>query len=31
MYWNKILALDPTNDMALKAIDGIDKTLKVKK
>jgi len=31
MYWNKILALDPTNEMALKAIDGIDKTLKGKK
>jgi len=30
-YWNKILVLDPTNDMALKAIDGIDKTLKGKK
>ena len=31
MYWNKILALDPTNDMAIKAIDGIDKTMKAKK
>ena len=31
MYWNKILAIEPTNDMALKAIDGIDKTLKGKK
>ncbi|MDD4971573.1 MAG: hypothetical protein PHT07_19260 [Paludibacter sp.] len=31
IYWNKILVLDPTNDMALKAIDGIDKTLKGKK
>lgn len=31
LYWNKILVLEPTNDMALKAIDGIDKTLKIKK
>jgi len=31
LYWNKILVLDPTNDMAIKAIDGIDKTLKGKK
>ena len=31
IYWNKILVLDPTNDMAIKAIDGIDKSLKGKK
>ena len=31
MYWNKILVLDPSNDMAIKAIDGIDKSLKGKK
>ncbi len=31
LYWNEILALDPKNDMAIKAIDGIDKTMKAKK
>jgi len=31
LYWNKILVIDPANDMALKAIDGIDKSLKGKK
>ena len=30
-YWNKILALDPTNATALKAIDGIEKFLKAQK
>jgi len=28
VYWNKILAIEPTNEVAVKAIDGIDKTLK---
>jgi tetratricopeptide (TPR) repeat protein len=27
-YWNKILSIEPTNDLAIKAIDGIDKALK---
>jgi len=31
LYWNKILVIDPTNDMAIKAIEGIDKTVKGKK
>lgn len=31
LYWNKILSLDPKNDMALKAIDGIDKSVKSKR
>jgi len=31
MYWNKILAIDPANEMAKNAIDGIDKSLKGKK
>jgi len=31
IYWNKILAIDPKNDIALKAIDGIDNALKGKK
>jgi len=31
VYWNKILVIDPTNDMAIKAIEGIDKSLKGKK
>jgi tetratricopeptide (TPR) repeat protein len=31
IYWNKILVIDPKNDTALKAIDGIDKSLKGKK
>jgi len=31
VYWNKILTIDPTNDMAIKAIEGIDKSLKGKK
>jgi tetratricopeptide (TPR) repeat protein len=28
LYWNKILSIDPTNDLAIKAIDGIDRTQK---
>ncbi|MDR3651924.1 MAG: tetratricopeptide repeat protein [Paludibacter sp.] len=31
IYWNKILSIDPQNELALKAIDGIDKTLKAAK
>ena len=31
IYWNKILTIDPKNDTALKAIDGIDKSIKSKK
>jgi len=31
IYWNKILAIEPTNEVAVKAIDGIDATLKRKK
>lgn len=31
VYWNKILVIDPTNELATKAIEGIDKTLKGKK
>ena len=31
IYWNKILTIDPANDMAIKAIEGIDKSLKGKK
>ena len=30
-YWSKILTIDPKNELAQKAIDGIDKTLKIKK
>jgi len=31
VYWNKILAIDAKNDIANKAMDGIEKTLKKKK
>jgi len=31
VYWNKILAIDSKNDIANKAMDGIEKTLKKKK
>lgn len=31
LYWNKILVLDPKNELALKVIEGIDKALKGKK
>ena len=31
VYWNKILAIDPKNDKASKAIEGIDKAMKGKK
>jgi len=31
VYFNKVLAIDPTNDIALKVIAGIDKILKGKK
>ena len=31
LYWSKILAIDSKNELALKAIDGIDKALKGKK
>jgi tetratricopeptide (TPR) repeat protein len=31
VYWNKILAIDPKNEIALKATEGIEKTLKGKK
>jgi len=31
VYWNKILTIDPKNDIALKAIDGLDKPIKSKK
>lgn len=31
IYWNKILVIEPKNETALKAIDGIDKALKGKK
>jgi len=31
VYWNKILTIDPKNDIALKAIDGLDKSIKSKK
>ncbi len=31
LYWNKILTVDPTNDVATKAIDGINKAMKAKK
>jgi tetratricopeptide (TPR) repeat protein len=31
VYWNKILSIEPTNEVAVKAIEGIDKTLKGKK
>jgi tetratricopeptide (TPR) repeat protein len=31
IYWNKILLIDSKNELALKAIEGIDKALKGKK
>lgn len=31
IYWNKILKIEPTNPIAIKAIEGIDKMMKVKK
>lgn len=31
IYWNKILTIDPKNDTALKAIDGIDRSVKSRK
>ena len=31
LYWNKILTIDSKNELALKAIEGIDKALKGKK
>ena len=31
VYWNKILAINPKDEVALRAIDGLDKSLKGKK
>lgn len=31
LFWNKILVLDPKNELAMKVIEGIDKALKGKK
>jgi tetratricopeptide (TPR) repeat protein len=31
IYWNKILVIEPKNETAIKAVEGIDKSLKGKK